>query len=79
MSTATFTATIRLGLVVSVVAALIAVSLTFVGEVSQWSLTAVVAATAFALSWMQSCRLERGGQPLVVWSSVARQVGRRPG
>ncbi len=78
MSAATFTATLRLGLVVSVVSALLAVSLTLVGEVSQWSLTAVVAATTFALSWMQTGRLERGAEPLVVWSSIARQVGRRP-
>lgn len=79
MSTATFTATLRLGLVVSVAAALLAVALTFVGEVSQWSLAAVVATVAFTMSWVQTGRLDRGGEPLVAWSALAHAPGRRPG
>jgi len=65
MSADSLSATLRLGVVVSSVAALLAVALTFLGEVSEWRLAAVVATVGFALSWVQVGRIDRGDQPIL--------------
>lgn len=67
MSAATATATIRLGLILSVLAAAIAVGLTLIGDVSRWSLVVAVAVVGFVASWIQSGRVARDEhQPAVV-------------
>ena len=60
MTNATLLATLRLGVVLSVVAAGLAAGLSLIGEVSQWSLVIAVAAASFVLSWIQVGRVERG-------------------
>lgn len=66
MAPGTFTATVWLGAKLSVVAAVLAVVLPLIGEVSQWALVIAVASVAFAASWVQTGRLERGEAPLLV-------------
>lgn len=59
MTNATLYATLRLGVVLSVVAAGLAAGLTLIGDVSQWSLVVAVATASFVLSWIQVGRVER--------------------
>lgn len=59
MSAATYHATVRLGLVMSVFAAACAVVLTLIGDVSTWSLVASVAGIGFVASWIQSGHIAR--------------------
>lgn len=55
-SSSTWTAAIRLGLVVSAVAAAIAVALTAFGDVSQTALVIAVIVVGFVVSWIHSGR-----------------------
>lgn len=59
MTNATLFATLRLGVVLSVVAAGLAAGLSLIGEVSQWSLVVAVAAASFGISWVQVGRIAR--------------------
>jgi hypothetical protein len=56
---ATFEAAIRLATVLSVVAALAALTLDAVGEVSATRLTLLVAVVGFTASWIQTGRVSR--------------------
>jgi hypothetical protein len=56
---ATFEAAIRLATVLSVVAALAALTLDAVGDVSATRLTLLVAAVGFTASWVQTGRVSR--------------------
>jgi hypothetical protein len=56
---ATFEAAIRLATVLSVVAALTALTLDAVGEVSATRLTLLVAVVGFTASWIQTGRVSR--------------------
>ena len=53
------TATIRLGLAVSAVAVVLAIALSLVGDVTQWSYVALVAVAGFVSSWIQTGRYAR--------------------
>jgi hypothetical protein len=66
MTSASLTATIRLGVMLSVVAAGLAAGLSLIGEVSQWSYVLTVAAVGFTTSWIQSGRVARDDRPLPV-------------
>jgi hypothetical protein len=66
MEAETLTATVWLGAKLSVVAAVLAVVLPLLGDVSQAALVTAVATAAFTASWVQTGRLERGGTPLLV-------------
>jgi len=66
MASETSTATVWLGVKLSVAAAVLAVVLPLVGDVSPWALVTAVATVAFTASWVQTGRLERGGTPLLV-------------
>lgn len=54
MSADTFAATIRLGTKLSVGAVVLAVALSLLGDVTQWSYVAAVAVLGAVLSWNQS-------------------------
>lgn len=54
MAPETYDATIRLGIVLSTIAAVTAVVLSLAGDVSRWSLVASVAITGVIASWVQS-------------------------
>jgi hypothetical protein len=56
---ATWTAALRLAVVVSTVAALVTVLLSSVGEVSQTGAVIAVIIVGFALSWVQTGRVRR--------------------
>ena len=79
MTNATLFATLRLGVVLSVVAAGLAAGLSLIGEVSQWSLVIAVAAASFALSWIQVGRVERAADhrlaPILADTRVGRTLG----
>lgn len=66
MTSATLAATIRLGVMLSVVAAGLAAGLSLIGEVSQWSYVLTVATVGFTASWIQSGRVARNDQPMPV-------------
>lgn len=55
----TFGAAIKLGIVFSTLAVLVAITLDVIGDVSVIGLVAVVAVTGFATSWVQTGRLRR--------------------
>ncbi len=79
MTNATLFATLRLGVVLSVVAAGLAAGLSLIGEVSQWSLVIAVAAASFVLSWIQVGRVERGDDPRLAMVLADTRVGRALG
>ena len=79
MTNATLFATLRLGVVLSVVAAGLAAGLTLIGEVSQWSLVIAVAAASFVLSWIQVGRVERHGDHRLAVIYADTRVGRALG
>ncbi|TDT17260.1 hypothetical protein BDK89_2868 [Ilumatobacter fluminis] len=79
MTNATLFATLRLGAVLSVVAAGLAAGLSLIGEVSQWSLVIAVAAASFVLSWIQVGRVERGDDPRLAMVLADTRVGRALG
>jgi len=56
---ATFGAAIRLAMVLSAVASLVAIGLRAVGDVSTVNLVAVVAVVGFTMSWVQTGRVHR--------------------
>ena len=66
MTPETFAATAWLGAKLSTLAAVLAVALSMVGDVSRWSLVVAVASTAFVASWIQTGRLQRGEARLLV-------------
>ena len=66
MTSATLAATIRLGVMLSVVAAGLAAGLSLVGEVTQWSYVLTVATVGFIASWIQSGRVARDERPLPI-------------
>jgi hypothetical protein len=66
MTSATLAATIRLGVMLSVVAAGLAAGLSLIGEVSQWSYVLTVATVGFTVSWIQAGRVARDERPLPV-------------
>ena len=76
MTNATLFATLRLGVVLSVVAAGLAAGLSLIGEVSQWSLFAAVAGASFVLSWIQVGRIERLGDHRLVVLHAHRRTER---
>jgi hypothetical protein len=64
MSGGMFVATMWLGAKLSVLAAVLAVVLPLIGDVSRWSLVIAVASLGFAASWVQVGRLQRGEAPV---------------
>jgi hypothetical protein len=75
MSAATATATIRLGIILSVLAVAITVGLTLVGDVSRWSLVVAVAVVGFVASWIQSGKVARAEhRPAVILSDRSLRV-----
>jgi len=56
---ATWAAAIRLAMVLSAVASLVALGLRAVGDVSTVNLVAVVAVVGFTMSWVQTGRVRR--------------------
>lgn len=64
MAGGTFVATMWLGAKLSVFAAVLAITLPLVGDVSRGPLVGAVAALAFVSSWVQTGRLQRGESPL---------------
>ena len=56
---ATFGAAIKLAMVFSIIAVVVAVTLDAIGDVSVWAMVAVVAITGFATSWVQTGRVRR--------------------
>lgn len=78
MSAATYHATIRLGFLMSVLAAGCAIILTAVSDVSTWSLVGSVAGIGFAASWVQSghiARTERQRPAVVFVDHTIRRHG----
>jgi hypothetical protein len=78
MTSATLAATIRLGVMLSVVAAGLAAGLSLIGDVSQWSYVLTVAAVGFTVSWIQSGRVTRNDRSLPVLigdGSLRRALG----
>lgn len=64
MTGETFVATVWLGAKLSLLAAVLAVALPLIGDVSRWSLVVAVASLAFVSSWVQTGRLQRGEGPV---------------
>lgn len=64
MTGETLMATMWLGAKLSVFAAVLAVTLSLIGDVSRWSLVVAVAAVGFVSSWVQAGRLQRGEAPI---------------
>lgn len=56
---ATFGAAIRLGVVFSTMAAIVAITLDSIGDVSVGAMVAAVVITGFATSWVQTGRVRR--------------------
>jgi hypothetical protein len=65
MTPETLAATVRLGVKLSVVAAILAVALPLIGDVSRWPLVVAIATLGSVSSWIQSGRVERGEAPLL--------------
>jgi hypothetical protein len=59
-----FRATVWLGTKLSALAAVVAVTLSLIGDVSRWSLVVAVASLGFVSSWIQTGRLQRGETPM---------------
>lgn len=59
---ATYGAAIRLGMVFSVTAAIVAITLDSIGDVSVWAMVVLVAVTGFVTSWVQTGRVRRSVQ-----------------
>ncbi|MAT07444.1 MAG: hypothetical protein CL424_20660 [Acidimicrobiaceae bacterium] len=79
MTNATLFATLRLGAMLSVVAAGLAAGLSLVGDVSQWSLVVAVATASFVLSWIQVGRVERADDHRLAVILADTRVGRALG
>ena len=79
MTNATLIATLRLGVVLSVVAASLAAGLSLIGEVSQWSLVIAVATASFVLSWIQAGRVARSDDHRPAMILADARVGRALG
>jgi len=60
MSIAAYHATIRLGMITSILAAVCAVVLASLGDVSMWSLAVSVAGIGAVASWLRSGQISRG-------------------
>lgn len=56
---ATFGAAVKLAMVFSIIAVVVAVTLDAIGDVSVGAMVAVVAITGFATSWVQTGRVRR--------------------
>lgn len=76
MAVETLSLTIWLGVKLSALAAGLAVVLSLLGDVSRWPLVAAVALTAFAASWVQAGRLERGDGPLLLLTRTTARHSR---
>ncbi len=59
----TWVAALKLALVLSIVAALAAVGLSAIGEVSETLIVLTVIVVAFAASWFQTARIRRATPP----------------
>jgi hypothetical protein len=81
MTNALIAATIRLGLMLSVVAAGVAAGLSLIGDVSPWSLALAVATVGFVASWNQTGRIthtERTEPAVVVADIPVHRALHRP-
>ncbi len=72
ISRRTWIAAIKLAVVISTIAALVAVAVSTIGHVSDGAIVAVVAVVAFAASWVQTGRVRSGTAPARV--TVPRNV-----
>lgn len=59
LSRRTWLAAVRLGAVLSALAAVMAIALTSIGEVSQVAIILAVVVVAFSASWIQTTRIRR--------------------
>ncbi|MFT4659388.1 MAG: hypothetical protein ACI8RE_002446 [Ilumatobacter sp.] len=65
ISRRTWIAAVKLAVVMSIVAALAAITLASIGTVSDTTIIATVAVVAFAMSWVQTGRVSRSAAPSV--------------
>ena len=72
LSRRTWTAAVKLALVVSTLAALLAIAATSMGDVPQLAIVLPVIVVAFTLSWIQTGRVRRRATSDLMFSPVRR-------
>jgi hypothetical protein len=66
LSRRTWNAAVKLAVVISITAALVAIVLSAAGDVPQVAIVLPVIGVAFTASWIQTSRIQRGQTPLLL-------------